>query len=590
MFTVCEAREPAGTAVPSCLRTADCSIEAISLGFFCFLPSSSIASFTGGEIEVVWIDGDLRRLILAASAALITVEEMEGGMEEEMEVDLLFYEAREVDPDYEFDAPMFFDFVREETLAEAIIAQRWFDSATSYPPSPFVAKLELREEILLKNINTSPKTKDVEYVTTSLDDDDGGGDLGPGRAATTVGDGHKGFIFYNYLKGDKLKAKTKPNSRGGSTLMRPTASLLAKQTQASRVGGSRFQLLTDQKEKSVHNSSMVEGQAAKRQKLEGGNLRKVGDGKPQTDFLHKAPAKVAFLIQQAIINHNLTDKTSFHVKLRLTIPREPDFETGYRAHRTRPVNNTTELEHTTVSVRRFKARPLNRKILEAPSLPIPKRSIPRMPEFQEFHLMTSERAKQHTSTVSSSSLHCNNSNQGNAVSVAETGKRESRRPSTFTARKQDVQSTAHVFKARPLDKKILSSKGDIGVFRNSKRQTTVPMEFNLHTDRRTHNPPVDLFSKLSLTSEIQPSAQPQAQFSRPNSVAKEGSKENQVNPLPTDRKSLHVPRGRPSGFGGKQTHTGSNGCNSEVGNQYSLRYAAARRKELGHPVRVAETT
>ncbi|CAN1333038.1 Protein TPX2 [Linum perenne] len=360
---------------------------------------------------------------------------MEGGMEEEMEVDLLFYEAREVDPDYEFDAPMFFDFVREETLAEAIIAQRWFDSATSYPPSPFVAKLELREEILLKNINTSPKTKDVEYVTTSLDDDDGGGDLGPGRAATTVGDGHKGFIFYNYLKGDKLKAKTKPNSRGGSTLMRPTASLLAKQTQASRVGGSRFQLLTDQKEKSVHNSSMVEGQAAKRQKLEGGNLRKVGDGKPQTDFLHKAPAK-----------------------LRLTIPREPDFETGYRAHRTRPVNNTTELEHTTVSVRRFKARPLNRKILEAPSLPIPKRSIPRMPEFQ-----------------------------------------------------------------------ILSSKGDIGVFRNSKRQTTVPM-------------------------------------------------------------SLHVLRGRPSGFGGKQTHTGSNGCNSEVGNQYSLRYAAARRKELGHPVRVAETT
>ncbi|CAN1333040.1 Protein TPX2 [Linum perenne] len=262
--------------------------------------------------------------------------------------------------------------------------------------------------------------------------------------------------------------------------MRPTASLLAKQTQASRVGGSRFQLLTDQKEKSVHNSSMVEGQAAKRQKLEGGNLRKVGDGKPQTDFLHKAPAK-----------------------LRLTIPREPDFETGYRAHRTRPVNNTTELEHTTVSVRRFKARPLNRKILEAPSLPIPKRSIPRMPEFQEFHLMTSERAKQHTSTVSSSSLHCNNSNQlflqGNAVSVAETGKRESRRPSTFTARKQDVQSTAHVFKARPLDKKILSSKGDIGVFRNSKRQTTVPMEFNLHTDRRTHNPPVDLFSKVAIS-------------------------------------------------------------------------------------------
>ncbi|CAN0841711.1 Protein TPX2 [Linum grandiflorum] len=382
-----------------------------------------------------------------------------------------------------------------------------------------------------------------------------------------------GFIFYNHLKGDKFKSKTnqlKPKSRGCSTLMRPTASLLAKQIQAPRIGGSRFQMLTDQKEKSVNNTSMVEGQAAKRQKLEGGHLRKVGDGKPQTDFLHKAPAK-----------------------LRITIPREPDFETDYRAHRTRPVNNTTELEHTTVSVRRFKARPLNRKILEAPSLPIPKRSAPRMPEFQEFHLKTSERAKHHTSTVTSSSLHCNNFNQGmdsqNNVSVTETGKRESRRPSTLNTKKHDVQSTPHVFKARPLDKKILSSKGDIGVFRNSKRQTTVPMEFNLHTDRRAHNPPIDLFSKLSLKSEIQPSVQPQSQFSRPNSVPKQGSKENQINPLHADRKSMHVQKGRPSGFGGKQIHPGNKGCNSDVGNQYSLRYAAATRKELGHPVRVAET-
>ncbi|CAI0476692.1 unnamed protein product, partial [Linum tenue] len=478
-----------------------------------------------------------------------------------MEVELFYYEAREVDPDYEFDAPMFFDFSREETFAEALLAERWFGAAPSYPPSPFVAKFVLGEEIMLQNINTSPKPKGDGYVTTLPNDEDGGV-LGPESAA--VGDDHKaGFIIYNHQSSDKFNAKAnllKPKSRGCSTLMRPTASLLAKQTRVPHSGSSRFQMALDQKEKSVHNSSMVENQAAKRQKLEGGHLQKVGDANPQTDFLHKAPAK-----------------------LRLTIPREPDFETAHRAHRTRffLLISSSRCYH----------------ILEAPSLPIPKKSTPRLPEFQEFHLKTSERAKQHTSAVSFSSLQCSSSNQGMdkqaTISVAEMGRRESRRPSTLNVTKQDGQSTSHVFKARPLNKKILSSKGDIGVFRNSKRQTTVPMEFNLHTDKRPHhNPPIDLFSKLSLKSEIQLSLEPLSQFTRPNPAAKvvslfKGSKENQLNPLQTDRKMLHVPKGRQSGFSGMQIHPGSNGCNSEVGNQYGVRYAA-RKKEFGHPVRVAE--
>ncbi|CAI0417422.1 unnamed protein product [Linum tenue] len=430
-------------------------------------------------------------------------------MEEEMEVELFYYEAREVDPDYEFDAPMFFDFSREETFAEALLAERWFGAASSYPPSPFVAKLVLREEIMLQNINTSPKPKGAEYMTTSLNDEDGGA-LGPESAAVA------GFIFYNHILSDKFKAKEnplKPKSRGCSTLMRPTASLLAKQIRAPHVGGSRFQMALDQKGKSIPNSSMVENQAAKRQKLEGGHLRKVGDANPQTDFLHKAPAKVYILSSLSVL-----------VKLRITIPREPDFET---AHRAQPMI-TSEFEHTTVAVRRFKARPLNRKILEAPSLPIPKKSTPRLPEFHEFHLKTSERAKQHTSAVSSSSLQCSGSNQGMdkqaTFSVAEMGRRESRRPSTLNAAKQDGQTAAHIFKARPLNKKILSSKGDIGVFRNSKRQTTVPMEFNLHTDKRPHhNPPTDLFSKLSLKSETQPWVEPPSQFTRSNPSAQEVS-------------------------------------------------------------------
>lgn len=41
----------------------------------------------------------------------------------------------EVDLDYEFDAPRYFDLGREETPAEARAAELWFDTAGSYPPS-----------------------------------------------------------------------------------------------------------------------------------------------------------------------------------------------------------------------------------------------------------------------------------------------------------------------------------------------------------------------------------------------------------------------------------------------------------------------
>jgi hypothetical protein len=58
------------------------------------------------------------------------------------------------------------------------------------------------------------------------------------------------------------------------------------------------------------------------------------------------------------------------------------------------------------------------------------------------------------------------------------------------------------FKARPVDKKILGSKGDIGVFQNAKRSTTVPKEFKLSTGRKGKQAPLsELFNKLTLTTE-----------------------------------------------------------------------------------------
>jgi hypothetical protein len=41
----------------------------------------------------------------------------------------------EIDLTYEFDAPMFCDFTKEETFLDACEAEQWFEFAQSYPPS-----------------------------------------------------------------------------------------------------------------------------------------------------------------------------------------------------------------------------------------------------------------------------------------------------------------------------------------------------------------------------------------------------------------------------------------------------------------------
>lgn len=41
----------------------------------------------------------------------------------------------EIDFDYEYDAPRFWDFTRYETFWDVFEAEQWFEYATSYPPS-----------------------------------------------------------------------------------------------------------------------------------------------------------------------------------------------------------------------------------------------------------------------------------------------------------------------------------------------------------------------------------------------------------------------------------------------------------------------
>ncbi|XP_019423618.1 PREDICTED: protein TPX2-like isoform X1 [Lupinus angustifolius] len=467
--------------------------------------------------------------------------------EEDMEVENHVCVVHDIDFDYEFDASRFFDFCVQETASQALQAEVWFETAGSYPPSPFVTKLLLREE------NVNVQSGMVFSHTVSQNDGNGGGVI-QNNAMQPLQVTSTGMTFSSKTITGGLSSKAKSAGRKCSTLLKPTASQLAKQNQPTQNVGSRFKKLpTQNKEMNLPISSGVENQAAKRQKLESGLLHKAGVIKQQTDFFHKAPKMVL----------NVEQNTG-HSKLRITIPREPDLETAHRAQRTRP-KNAAEAELVTVAASRFKARPLNRKILNAPTMPLHKRSTPRLPAFQEFHLKTSERAMQHTSATSSSSLHCNDSDEGfdkhHAVSTQENRTKDLRRPSAGGALKHDRLDFAYNFKARPLDKKIISSKGDIGVFRNRKLETTVPTEFNFHTEKRIqHNPPTDLFSKLSLASEVQSSNGSQLKLPQHSRAFGKDSKENRGTSFHLDQKEK-----KPFMLGGNQIHNGIHGCISEAG-------------------------
>ncbi|KAK8622404.1 hypothetical protein V6N13_117321 [Hibiscus sabdariffa] len=199
--------------------------------------------------------------------------------------------------------------------------------------------------------------------------------------------------------------------------------------------------------------------------------------------------------------------------LKLTRPKEPEFET---AQRVRPitVKSTAELEEEMMAkIPKFKARPLNKKIFEAstplPSLP---RSTPKPPDFQEFHLETMARASKNVETTSSATS-TEVSHQNNQWKPQLTDPKSPVLQTSLRAKPPKVKSSIELeqeelekapkFKARPLNKKIFESKGEMGIFCNAKKQVTIPQEFHFATHERIP-PPVavfDIFDKLSLNSE-----------------------------------------------------------------------------------------
>ncbi|XP_060203460.1 uncharacterized protein LOC132631773 isoform X2 [Lycium barbarum] len=421
-------------------------------------------------------------------------------MDEEMEEFIVeCMEASEIDSEYEFDAARFYDFCRPESTSEAEDAQRWFQTSGNYPPSPLIIKLNLGKEITAGNSNGCSRLQDGKTAKSKGNNSyvPVGSEVSPSKS--------KNKVFYWFpcprsgtiSKGQTTHeiSKTKPEPRSsntrGSTLMKPTASHLAKQ---------KSQKTSDKTDvTSSQNSLAFENIATKRQKLEIGYLLKIAHLKHQRLLSHKISKKDT----SSIYN-------SAHPKSKVTVPREPELETLQRAQRRifRYNKDSKSSEITKAKTQMLKAQPLNRNILKAATLPPLRNSRAPLPE---FHL----------------------SNSPNANCAAQNALADFKRPNTQNAVKQGKSVTSLKSRSHKCNK-IFPSREDHGIGDNVGQERTNSMVTHDFIDSKSIfdqklsvHPPIELLNKLSLRSEKETS---EVAKTKKNPSAKE-LKENAPNCL-----------------------------------------------------------
>ncbi|CAM8982856.1 unnamed protein product [Rhodiola kirilowii] len=380
----------------------------------------------------------------------------------------------------------------------------------------------------------------------------------PKSQVTCQRDAKKATSVKNVQSSKKIDAGIQnPSALRTKSLSRSTA-----QTKIMRPASAKKDI---EKKHIIAMSNLAqENQAIKRQKLDEGRSRKILNVNP-INLLHKSrpgvvsdnsglqssttalpkedrkvyvrePAapfvSMAEMIQkfqsktrELVLPHDAAARVAKKHKLTLTRPKEPDLETSQRARPAR-VKSTAELEEEMMAkIPKFKARPVNKKILEAATLPPLPRSTAHLPEFHEFHLQTMARANQHIETASVASTE--SSRQNSQWKPRLTEPKTPQLQTSLRARPPTVKSSFELeleelqkipkFKAKPLNKKIFESKGELGIFCTSKKQVTIPEEFHFATDERIApaNLVVDMFDKLSISSESRHDIQT-PRITRPN--------------------------------------------------------------------------
>ncbi|XP_020197915.1 protein TPX2 [Aegilops tauschii subsp. strangulata] len=400
----------------------------------------------------------------------------------------------EVDLDYEYDAPRWFDLAQDEAPAEAAAAELWFATAPSYPPSPLIAMM-LAEDLGLPNLR-SITVADIEAVRCPK----------PSQRSSCATEQsiyrshvpNEGRIpCYGASKNERkpvTRSAVKGNLSKGSTLMKPTASQLARQHKQLEVKNAvpSKKSVGVRSDRSTISSNDCTQQAGKRQKLEKGHLNK-DVATNQHELIHKAHEKN--------VMSSSYDRDTVLPKLKITVPREPELATKLRAERSR-------IQRSVPS----NSKQLNRRDFQPACRT---QSAPTRKVVQPF------RAHQHANVqhvnVAPKTPVCSSNRATSLHNIDKTSEDD-----------RDGTTGTFKFKALPLDKKILASRGDIGVLQTAKRNPTVPKEFNLSTSRKSKPPPLsELFNKLSLSTEACRAMDRQAS-ERPNYITTKDCKENMI--------------------------------------------------------------
>ncbi|CAI8617418.1 unnamed protein product [Vicia faba] len=503
-----------------------------------------------------------------------------------------------IDETYEFSAPRFFDFTKEESEDEIRKAELWFHTALSYAPSPFMPKIKAGRSVTVDTLcdfsesdNMPKMSANVEdralesntqqvSITSDIKEDDKAKEEKLTAVTSVISANKKDDAPCCDAKEEsnsttspkvsvgKQTSDHKGESSKGATSIGPslevgkdactpkpalrknvnTASTNSKKQQTSKKVSTNTKTRL---QSAAKNSTAVtphftqENQAIKRQKLEEGKTRQILNLKPltlshdksklgyssSTAKTHKVDRKVyvrepktappAPFVSMAemmkrfesstrdLLPHNNLSHSK--PKLTLTRPKEPELETNQRARPAR-MKSAAELEEEMMAkIPKFKARPVNKKILQTITLPLMPRSEPQPPEFKEFHLETLARAHQNIDSASKASSEVSHKEKSLKTHLSEP--KPPLLQTTLRARPPTVKSSLEIeqeelekipkFKARPLNKKIFESKGDIGISCHMKKHVTEPQEFHFATNERF--PPsasvADLFDKLSLKSE-----------------------------------------------------------------------------------------
>ncbi|WVZ66041.1 hypothetical protein U9M48_015318 [Paspalum notatum var. saurae] len=445
--------------------------------------------------------------------------------------------AAAIDEAYEFSAPKFFDFCSDETEEAIRAAESWFEAALSYAPSPFNPRI--KESRAASKVAVLCDFADAEEPTPKVSEESTDG---------TCADSGSQQQQQEERSTLKIEART-PKTQANMCKADPMAASMS--VKRSVIKGGRES--GPAKTATAAAEIAQENQAVKRQKLDDGRVRQILNVKTRvlphkgrTDLtgsiemrrghqqLHSAKEVTPYVSAAELVkkfesgtrkmsitcNKSLSHEDAAsqgRPKLMLTRPKEPEFQTSHRVRAVR-VKSSAELEEEMLAqIPKFRARPFNKKIAEAPSFPPLPRKTPQVPTFNvrifiilEFHLKTMERANRNADTCSEVSSADTIRSQNKPLKLSQpkppqlhTAMR-ARPPSVKSSQELELEELekAPKFKAKPLNRKILESKGGIGVFDQPKSQVTAPKEFHFSTDVRLGPPSVaDLFDKLSLHSE-----------------------------------------------------------------------------------------